>query len=379
MAAALNAPNDGLLPTDVLREILLRLPANVLCRFRLVCRSWRSLTSDPIFAKAHSSRHPLVVCLHADAGRRGCSREIRFVDLSGNIVKRISTGQDWDGHGLTLQHNLLCVTHVKGKACVVHPATGAITVLPSDIAAKHENNSTAIYSMSIIGQVPSTGEYKVLRIHRYHMDDEPEQTCDVITLGGSSSGGAGSWRVRQRPPIRVMTTSFHEAVVGGVAYFLLDGYLLANVKRDAIASFDLATEEWRSTTFRGPLNDLLTGADDEHRISLYLARLNGCLVTICRNYQDWRDEDCCIDLWFSMDIDKGLWTKRYCLRSVPSLLHEGLVFPLVALDNERILLWVNGAGILREYNTRASTSTNLATIQNCFSVSMYQGSLLCSS
>ncbi|KAL6638939.1 hypothetical protein ACP70R_022669 [Stipagrostis hirtigluma subsp. patula] len=147
MAAALNAPlavpDDGLLPTDLLREILLRLPANVLCRLRLVCRSWRSLTSDPIFAKAHSSRNPLVVGLHADAGRR---REIRFVDLSGNIVKRISTGQDWDGHGLSSHHDLLCVSQSKGKAYVVHPATGAITVLPSAIAAKHENKSSAIYS-----------------------------------------------------------------------------------------------------------------------------------------------------------------------------------------------------------------------------------------
>ncbi|KAF8654796.1 hypothetical protein HU200_061464 [Digitaria exilis] len=55
LAAA--AANDGALPTDVLRDVLLCLPADELCRLRLVCRSWRSLTSDPIFAKAHSSRH----------------------------------------------------------------------------------------------------------------------------------------------------------------------------------------------------------------------------------------------------------------------------------------------------------------------------------
>ncbi|OEL15207.1 hypothetical protein BAE44_0023774 [Dichanthelium oligosanthes] len=53
--------NDAVLPTDVLYEVLLRLPANVLCRIRLVCWSWRSLTSDPGFARAHASRHPLLV------------------------------------------------------------------------------------------------------------------------------------------------------------------------------------------------------------------------------------------------------------------------------------------------------------------------------
>ena len=30
-------PNGGVLPTDVLYEVLLRLPAKVLCRLRLVC------------------------------------------------------------------------------------------------------------------------------------------------------------------------------------------------------------------------------------------------------------------------------------------------------------------------------------------------------
>ncbi|KAF8696783.1 hypothetical protein HU200_036416 [Digitaria exilis] len=44
----------------MLREILLRLPADALCRLRLVCRPWRSLTSDPSFARAHAARHPLI-------------------------------------------------------------------------------------------------------------------------------------------------------------------------------------------------------------------------------------------------------------------------------------------------------------------------------
>ncbi|CAL4897534.1 unnamed protein product [Urochloa decumbens] len=44
--------NYGVLPADVLYDILLRLPANHLCRLRLVCRSWRSLTSDPLFELA---------------------------------------------------------------------------------------------------------------------------------------------------------------------------------------------------------------------------------------------------------------------------------------------------------------------------------------
>ncbi|OEL37035.1 hypothetical protein BAE44_0001946, partial [Dichanthelium oligosanthes] len=47
------------LPADVMYEILLRVPAKALCRLRLVCRWWRSLTSDLRFAREHSPRHPL--------------------------------------------------------------------------------------------------------------------------------------------------------------------------------------------------------------------------------------------------------------------------------------------------------------------------------
>ncbi|RLM86176.1 hypothetical protein C2845_PM04G31790 [Panicum miliaceum] len=52
------------LPADTVYEILLRVPAKALCRLRLVCQSWQSLTSDSRFAGAHSSRHPLIASLH---------------------------------------------------------------------------------------------------------------------------------------------------------------------------------------------------------------------------------------------------------------------------------------------------------------------------
>ena len=76
-------PNDGRLPRDILHEVLLRLPPDALCRARLVCRSWRSLTSDLSFTEAYSSRYHLVAALHAEWD------EVHIADLSGNIIKRI--------------------------------------------------------------------------------------------------------------------------------------------------------------------------------------------------------------------------------------------------------------------------------------------------
>jgi hypothetical protein len=76
--------DGGVLPTDVLYEVLLRLRAKEVCRVRLVCRRCRSLTSDPVFARDHGSRHQHLVGL-----RHGDMDEVHVLHLSGNIVKRI--------------------------------------------------------------------------------------------------------------------------------------------------------------------------------------------------------------------------------------------------------------------------------------------------
>jgi len=49
---------DGVLPSELLIEILLLLPAKDVCRVRAVCPSWRSLTYDPLFVAAYAARCP---------------------------------------------------------------------------------------------------------------------------------------------------------------------------------------------------------------------------------------------------------------------------------------------------------------------------------
>ncbi|KAL6622686.1 hypothetical protein ACP70R_032565 [Stipagrostis hirtigluma subsp. patula] len=339
----LAAANYGVLPVDVLFDVLLRLPANELCRLRLVCWCWRSLTSDPLFAKAHSSCHPHVVAIHRS--------EVHVVDLSGNVLKRIHLNHH--GNNLTTQLDLLYVSigwryH---QAYALNVVTGMV---------EHSTQTSSSELTSVLGHVPSTGEYKVLRIIW-------REACEVITLGSGNNGG---WRRRPCPPVVkiIAVSSRYMVQFGGVAYFKVDGPLATTeIESDSIASFDLATEEWRPTLIRGPLRQLMkypTGI-----IYLCLAKLNDCLVTIHYNYQDVSR-----DLWFSEDTDKSLWTKRYSVQCEGGPLRGH--HPLLILEDGRVVFFVDQ--YLRSYDTRTSTWTDLTTMRGYHSVRMHHGSLLCS-
>jgi F-box interacting protein len=171
-------------------------------------------------------------------------------------------------------------------------------------------------STCVLGRVPSTGEYKVFRIHGV-----VEPTFDVATLGGDQR-----WKVRPRPPtcycVQYPIPQYRAAVVSGVVYFLLLHGSRTGTPC-SVGSFDLATEQWRPTAIEGPPGD-----GSETGSYLGLRELNGCLVGACRTYKTRATE-----LWFLEDEATRLWTKRY------SLPWFGL-FHLVAVSyDKRIVVW----------------------------------------
>ncbi|KAF8741155.1 hypothetical protein HU200_013636 [Digitaria exilis] len=317
---------------DVLFEVLLRLPASLLCRLRLVCRSWRSLTADPVFATAHASRHrPLLAGYHI--GSHGC--EVRVVDLSGNVINRIPIKPDPIGYCNT-QLNLVCVsevaTHRISRSSLVNVATGDVTTLIPDVV--HDGDAAnVVVSPLLLGHVPSTGERKVfyscLCSATTHVDGRVVQTCGVATVGGGGIS-VGAWRATASPPAFVASGIQDRVVTGGLAFFLLNQWYNqrnnhGDLEPDAISVLDLATEEWRPAMLGGPLSSRLASDDEKlrylkHRDDVRLASLNGCLVAVHHNYFGQ-------DLWFleDMNVDKGLWTKRYSIRCASSVSYPLLI------------------------------------------------------
>ncbi|CAN6222799.1 unnamed protein product [Urochloa humidicola] len=376
---------DDVFPTDVLREIFLHLPAKELCRLRLVCRSWRSFTSDPIFAESHSRRHPVLIGLHRPHRHTSEDEslfsylvhkgpEIHFIDLtSGDIVKRIANVPRHSFH-LSVQLDYVCVSVSKAPSIVLDTATGEVANLRSESAVP--------ISPFVLGFVPSTGELKVLRFRLDHdvsfHGGGYEHVCYAITFDGD--GGDNEWRKLPHPGVRLELAPGNTAVVDGVAYFLLHvGYTENSTELDSITSLDLATEEWRPSRIRGPVST------QEEKLSYYgqsrdfqLAELNGSLVTVHLTYQD-----CCylMDIWFLVDIDKGVWSRRYSIQCGPEWVHWGQFYPrpVVVLDDGRLVVSMHTEPVIRIYDPRTSTWATVMVTggEKYSSICSHVGSLLC--
>ncbi|KAJ1298773.1 hypothetical protein BS78_01G479600 [Paspalum vaginatum] len=352
--------NDGSLPRDELEEVLLRLPSKPLARLRTISHSWRSLISAPHFVAEHARRCEadslLVVPVYTAS-----PVDVKLVDMaSGAVVAQLDSGSN--GRFVGMSGSLLCSVSGSGDTAairVLNLATGAVTSIAAGTSAAGGMRTSSAY---VFGQVPKTGEHKILRV--YTSCDHSEQSCEILTLGGREQ----SWRPAASPPVLVGGTdiSRHRAVTQGVVHFMTSD----RAEYDGIASFDLATEQWRPTLLQGPLS-----SDGRHcqRTMLSLVDLNGCLVYV---HHDYRFKS--IDIWVL--ADQVTWLRIKSLRQ-GSVLQRGeiMVQPLMVLDDGRIALWVAAPnGIVRLYDPRTDSCRDVVSVgKHCStSVGLYTGSLL---
>lgn len=170
------------------------------------------------------------------AGIRDNADEVHLLDLSSctNIVRRLRVPQGvYDLSAAQL--GLLCVSAIDGcLSYVLDPAAAAgevvVATLPDvadDVDLQQQDGSfqpvpglvpdRASFrgsSPTLLGHVPSTGEFKALVTNGYCTGrdggvlgvERITRTCNVITLGGGAAaaadgGGEKRWRARPSPPV----------------------------------------------------------------------------------------------------------------------------------------------------------------------------------
>jgi hypothetical protein len=174
------AVNLGVLPQELLSDILVRLPAKDIGRLRAVCRSWWNLTSDPSFIKAHVASHPAEQFVVASFDGTGDSEHIHVMDLSGRVVKRLPFSITEGKYFLRSCPDLVGVGGVDGSYYLIDPISGVVSHLPKTVlkllpdSLEHYCYSSESWDSDeddgtgscvfVAGRVDSTGEYKVLRL-----------------------------------------------------------------------------------------------------------------------------------------------------------------------------------------------------------------------
>ncbi|WVZ62500.1 hypothetical protein U9M48_012247 [Paspalum notatum var. saurae] len=318
---------DGNLPRDA--------PSKPLARPRTISYPWRSLLA--------------VAAYPADASRV----DVRLLDMaSGAVVAQLDAGQS-NGRLFGMSGGLLCsVSGATGNAAVIRvldPATGAMTGVAT-IGTSTTAGATPTSLTYVFGQVPKTGEHKVLRIYTSGHNQQ-QQSCEILTLlcGG---GWEQSWRPAASPPVLVdAKNSRHRAVTHGVVHFMTPD----SAEYDGIVSFDLATEKWKPALLRNPAAS--EGFRHCLRSCLSLVDLNGCLVSVCPDYRSKS-----IDMWVLADLGMGTWLRIQALRQ-ESVLQTGelMAQPLTVADDGRIALWVAAPnGAVRVYDPKTAPAPVVA-------------------
>lgn len=363
----LAASNAGDLPLDVMHEILLRLPAKVLCRLRTVCRFWQLLLSDPEFVAAHAAFHrelPLIITGYNCYVSKTSLANI--MDLSGDIIKQVRL----DGHCvMSMPLNHVFITSIDGSCRLVDPATSTTMYHVWEggpIDCNHD--------MSLFGQVPSTAEYKAFRkVTNTHVG-EYGFLYEVCTL---SSGSRPRWRAVQGPPNTFGVPEGTSVAIDGIVYLLMaEVYFLVTQKKpviqqDRIYSFDLEIEKWKPN-IKGPQGfflDNASGLNGYYRqIQLSLTNLNGSLVIVHGPSPN-------MDIWFLMSFEKGLWVKQY---SIQIERVYSYFLPVIVLQDGSIVIviHVGGKQTVEIHNSRRNTFSILADTSRSCAINVYTGNLL---
>ncbi|ESQ49421.1 hypothetical protein EUTSA_v10020779mg [Eutrema salsugineum] len=391
------------LPPELIREILIRLPAKSIGRFKCISKLFHSLSSDPGFAKSHldltlrndSVHRKLIVSSHnlyaldLNSIGDGCQgiRDLVALELSYPLKDDPSVFDemirvyvrdhlygggsevDQDDRRVMLKLNaksfrrnwveivgssngLVCISPGEGALFLYNPTTGESKRLPETLPPKSKEYGEQFQTFGF-GFDDLTSDYKVVKLIA---DNDDVLHASVYSLK------TDSWRW-----IRDLTYQHNDGFNSGVhlkgaihwVLTLEDG----NHNQRLVLAFDLRTEEFREM----PLPD---GAEDcLHRFKNFVVgNLNGrlCVVNSCYEVHD--------DIWVMNEYGEASSWRRIRI----SLLYRSMK-PLCSTKNsEEVLLELDGDMVLYNFETDASRNLGIRGVKlsDGFEANTYVESLI---
>ncbi|KAM0875112.1 hypothetical protein ACQ4PT_036999 [Festuca glaucescens] len=293
------------LPNDLVLDILSRIPAKSLCRFRCVSKGWHALISDTIVTVYRSRDEPLLVV--------GSNRDesLRLIDMGGNPVKVIRNVGPVSRLICTSRDSLVCVLGFSfGVSCDVK----VIDLASGEVLQVQTCRKTCLLGF---GRASPSGAYKMV------VCIDPS-TCEILTVGD----GVGWRRMQQPPPTADISYTSNPVVVNGLLHLMLKSPLDGK----SVLCFNLASEEW-TKGIKGP-------ADVElHQREPSLSELNGSLCMVQTEAQGYAT-----NIWLlTSNYNKNTWVKVYVI-PLDSSPYVRLIPLRMLRDGERLLFcntWKN--------------------------------------
>ncbi|XP_010546896.1 PREDICTED: F-box/kelch-repeat protein At3g06240-like [Tarenaya hassleriana] len=345
------SPEAPCLPPEIIREILLRLPAKSIGRFRCVSKLFRSISLAPEFAKTH-----LGLSLRNDTFRSGrrrlivCRRDLYMVDFD-SIVDTCDGIEDLDDveipespvmsdlvsscyqEGYWVQmvgscNGLVCTTNDNNDVFLFNLTTGESKEIPSLLEfLKSKSKQGRVYVLGL-GFDAITNDYKVVALVSGDV-----QNVTVYSLKTDSWKWVGGSRHGYYGPASGL---FFNGAIHWVAKHLEGG-------RRVVVAFDLTTEQFKDMA-------LPDKAKDSPHGFLQLHTLNGRLCMVYRCNFDYEYND----FWVMNEYGvASSWARVKISEWYMSMK------PLCSANKEEeTLMELNGELVL--YNFRNDTFTSLS-------------------
>jgi F-box interacting protein len=298
-------------PTDVLVEILLRLPSCARRRSRLVCQLWR----DTVDTRTTTKIRPRTLVATKESVHLIEDLPSSSSDGSPTGSRDLWAGDAFKGmHLVGTCNGLVCMCDNRfrhrqkpgGSITLANPVTGEALAIPP---LRHAKYSWCSYLMYGFGYHPATGRYKV--VHVPYLSDR----VSVFTLGEAA------WRtVATGSPKETYDVNTGIVSVNGAAYWA--------VKEPAakVVSFDLGNEH---ITYIRPLPDELSRPGC-WRLTEVRGRL-GIAFSQDDKTEVWVMEQCTWSRWYSVQMNKHQLTH-------PNFTYHG--------DHVLTMQWQPGRGLV---------------------------------
>ncbi|CAL0334631.1 unnamed protein product [Lupinus luteus] len=320
------------LPFELITEILSRVPVKSLIQFKCVCKSWKTLISNPEFAKKHFStfhhHHHLLLSIN-DALN---NLIVRFYSLSSifetsppisNQVSYPLNTQNCSDYMVGSCDGMLCFAVNISCALLWNPNIRVFKKLPP----------LEKYNIFGFGFDQCSDSYKVVAILR--SDCSGDGGSAYVTKVKIHNLGTDSWRRIKEYPSGIPMVLAAKLVTGTLNWLAY----APNLTSYAIVSLDLGKESCQEL--------LQPDYGEVNVLSFSLGVLKNCLSIIVHYEEGFSD------VWLMNDYGKKeSWTKFLCL----PFLGSPHVFPhgkVICIYGDEVLLQFNSD--LSIYNFRNGT------------------------